>query len=106
MTFSTELSPTRRLFVRTGNFTLSVRGPATVEIEELTQIDPYAMGLTVIEASVFEMLRGGKQNKEIASALNITARTAQFHASNLLRKIGCTSRAEIILKWPARPEGA
>jgi len=43
-------------------------------------------------------LMQGKSNKEIASALEITIRTVEFHLSNVYRKLGVGSRTEAALK--------
>ena len=56
-------------------------------------------GLTSAELEVFEMLRRGKANKEIASALNLGQRTVKFHVSGIFRKLGCSSRGELIFKY-------
>ena len=39
-----------------------------------------------------------KQNKEIAQMAGIGIRAVKFHVSNILRKCGCESRAELIYK--------
>jgi DNA-binding NarL/FixJ family response regulator len=45
---------------------------------------------------VFEYLRAGKANKEIASATNISVRTVKFHLSNVYRKLRVHSRLEAV----------
>lgn len=54
--------------------------------------------LTPREREVFELLKVGKCDKEIAVALNIEVRTASFHVSNILRKLGLSRRIEILVK--------
>jgi DNA-binding NarL/FixJ family response regulator len=47
------------------------------------------------QRSVFRQIREGKCNKDIAKAENISERTVKFHASNLFRLYGVTSRIEL-----------
>lgn len=50
--------------------------------------------LTEREREVLRCVADGLSNKEIAQALYITVRTADFHVSNILRKLGAISRVE------------
>lgn len=50
--------------------------------------------LTDREREVLRCVADGLSNKEIAQALHITVRTADFHVSNILRKLGAISRVE------------
>ncbi len=56
------------------------------------------------EGEVMELLMQNLSNKEIASQLHISARTAKFHVSNLLAKHGVRRRADLILLAHARPD--
>lgn len=49
------------------------------------------------EKEVLDALLGNLSNKEIASKLNMSERTAKFHVSNLLAKYGVRRRADLIL---------
>lgn len=49
------------------------------------------------EQQVMDALLENLANKEIASRLNISERTAKFHVSNLLAKFGVRRRADLIL---------
>jgi DNA-binding NarL/FixJ family response regulator len=49
------------------------------------------------ENEVLELLLENYSNKEIASRLNISSRTAKFHVSNLLAKYGVSGRADLLL---------
>jgi DNA-binding NarL/FixJ family response regulator len=49
------------------------------------------------EQEVIDCLLENLSNKEIASKLNISERTAKFHVSNLLSKYGVRRRADLIL---------
>ncbi len=50
--------------------------------------------LTEREREVLRLVADGLSNKEIAQALHITVRTADFHVSNILRKLSVISRVE------------
>ena len=53
--------------------------------------------LTERELEVLSHLGRGSSNKEIASALHITERTARTHVSNILGKLGLSSRTQAAL---------
>jgi DNA-binding NarL/FixJ family response regulator len=50
--------------------------------------------LTPRELAVLELLASGHTNREIASALFISASTAGVHVSNILRKLGAKRRVD------------
>lgn len=50
--------------------------------------------LTERELEVLGLIAQSLSNKEIASALQVTVRTVDFHVSNILRKLGAVSRVE------------
>jgi DNA-binding NarL/FixJ family response regulator len=52
-------------------------------------------GLTARECEVASLIVQGKTSREIADLLVITERTAEVHVSNILGKLGFTSRAQI-----------
>ena len=62
--------------------------------------DP-AEPLTDREREVLRLVGAGKANKEIATELVITERTARTHVSNILRKLGLASRTQAAL-WAVR----
>jgi len=53
--------------------------------------------LTERELEVLGLLGKGSSNKDIASALTITERTARTHVSNILGKLGLSSRTQAAL---------
>lgn len=55
--------------------------------------------LTSREIDIIELVSKGLHNKEIASALGINVRTVEFHISNILPKLGVSSRFEAALQW-------
>jgi DNA-binding CsgD family transcriptional regulator len=50
------------------------------------------------EQEVVDLLRQGKSNKLIASALNVSERTVEFHLNNIYKKFQVSSRVELVLK--------
>src|SRR2546426_9325133 len=50
--------------------------------------------LTPREWEVLELLRSGASNAQIAERLGITERTAKFHVSEILSKLGVATREE------------
>jgi len=60
-------------------------------------------GLTEREQEVLRLVAEGLSNKEIAQKLQVTKRTAEFHMSNILKKVGMASRVEAAM-W-AREQG-
>lgn len=64
------------------------------------------MHFTGREREVCELLLEAKCDKEIAAALGISTHTGRFHLSNIMRKLGVSSRMEVVialLKAPAIP---
>jgi DNA-binding NarL/FixJ family response regulator len=57
--------------------------------------------LTTREVEVLRLVGAGKANKEIAAELSISERTARTHVSNILGKLGLTSRTQAAL-WAVR----
>lgn len=54
-----------------------------------------AAELSTREREVLRLVAAGSRNQQIATALGISGNTAKFHVSNLLRKTGTRSRAEL-----------
>ena len=59
--------------------------------------EPKTEPLTEREREVLALVGQGASNKEIASALFITERTARTHVSNILGKLGLSSRTQAAL---------
>ena len=57
--------------------------------------------LTSRELDVLRLVAAGKPNKEIATELDISERTARTHVSRILRKLGLSSRTQAAL-WAVR----
>jgi DNA-binding CsgD family transcriptional regulator/tetratricopeptide (TPR) repeat protein len=56
--------------------------------------EPDRLGLTAREFEVLRLVAAGRSNREIASELFISAKTASVHVSNILAKLSVTSRGE------------
>ena len=57
---------------------------------------PQVEELTERELEVLRLLAQGMPNKEIASHLVISERTAKFHVSSIMSKLGATNRTEAV----------
>ena len=72
----------------------------TLSLRKAPRDEPKAE-LTTRELEVLRLLGAGKANKEIATELSISERTARAHVSNILGKLGLGSRTEAAL-WAVR----
>jgi DNA-binding NarL/FixJ family response regulator len=52
--------------------------------------------LSAREHEIVQLLAEGKSNKEVARALGISVKTAETHRSNIMRKTGFTSLADLV----------
>jgi DNA-binding NarL/FixJ family response regulator len=52
--------------------------------------------LTQREKEVVQLLAEGKGNKDVATILGISVRTAETHRTNIMRKLGCESFSELV----------
>jgi DNA-binding NarL/FixJ family response regulator len=55
-----------------------------------------AWALSAREREIVQLLAEGKSNKEVATALGISVKTAETHRSNIMRKSGFGSLAELV----------
>lgn len=63
------------------------------------------LGLSPREKQILELVVDGKTSKEIARKLDISSRTVDVHRTNLMRKVGVSSVAELVsLSMTARKE--
>jgi DNA-binding NarL/FixJ family response regulator len=62
---------------------------------------PAADSLTAREREVLTLIADGATNRQIARRLGVTERTARTHVSNILGKLGLTSRTQAAL-WAVR----
>lgn len=67
---------------------LGNRGPAEEE--------PLHRRLTTREREVLQLLAEGKSNKEVAASLDISAKTAEAHRTNIMRKLDLHSMSDLV----------
>jgi DNA-binding CsgD family transcriptional regulator len=70
-----------------------------------TPEDAHREALSSREREVAALASAGSTNRQIADALGLSVRTVENHVSNALRKLGVTSRAEL-LRWFPSSAGA
>jgi DNA-binding CsgD family transcriptional regulator len=89
------LSDDIALLARRARITLDQPGDAADAMASQARIsEPDRMGLTVRELDVLRLVAAGRSNREIADELFISVKTASVHVSNILGKLGVTSRGE------------
>jgi DNA-binding NarL/FixJ family response regulator len=66
-----------------------------IEKTEVTALDPYD-ALTTREREVLHLVAQGSTSSEIAGKLYLSRRTVETHRTNLMRKLGLHSRAELL----------
>lgn len=70
------------------------------EAEKRRQIEYVnRFGLSAREQEIFSLIIQGMSNTEIANALYITESTVKFHAGNIFKKTGLSSRLELIADY-------
>jgi len=67
---------------------------ARLDVPGVDRVATGDLGLTAREAEVLRLVAAGRTNREIADELFISAKTASVHVSNILRKVGATTRGE------------
>jgi ATP/maltotriose-dependent transcriptional regulator MalT len=83
------------VLARRARITLGQPGEAADARAVPAQIsEPERMGLTERELDVLRLVAAGRSNREIAGELFISVKTASVHVSNILAKLGVTSRGE------------
>lgn len=68
-----------------------------IPLDPPSDAEPLVNGvtLTLREQDVLRLVTAGERNQAIARRLGISANTVKFHVSNLLRKVGASTRAEL-----------
>ncbi len=90
----TELVKSGREYDRTDAITWALSGLAPKQ-QQATLPDPLA-ALTKREKEVAVLLSQGMSNREMAAALVLSPRTIEGHMENILAKLGCASRGQVI----------
>jgi DNA-binding NarL/FixJ family response regulator len=57
---------------------------------------PTAVELTSREREIVQLLAEGKSNKEVATTLKISVKTAETHRANVMHKLGLHSTADLV----------
>jgi DNA-binding NarL/FixJ family response regulator len=70
-------------------------GHAHSDIRKLERKDTAGEVLTSREREVIQLLAEGKTSKEVAVTLNLSVKTAETHRTNLMRKLGLHSVADL-----------
>jgi DNA-binding CsgD family transcriptional regulator/tetratricopeptide (TPR) repeat protein len=76
---------------------LSRRARISVDVITVTALeddDVSRLGLTPREAEVLALVAAGRTNRQIGTELYVSEKTASVHVSNILRKLGVTTRVE------------
>jgi DNA-binding CsgD family transcriptional regulator len=76
---------------------VSRRTRISVESAELVVVDERSadrLGLTPREAEVLGLVAAGRTNRQIGEALYVSEKTASVHVSNIIRKLGVSTRVE------------
>ncbi len=79
---------------------LVIMEPATMS-RQASAVPPVASELTTRELEVAALLAQGNSNRSIAALLVVSERTVEAHVSNILAKLGFTSRAQIAV-WAVK----
>jgi len=88
------LSDDIALLARRARISLSEPGESGAPGDEGASDAPERLGLTAREFEVLQLVAAGRSNREIASELFISAKTASVHVSNILAKLGVSGRGE------------
>ena len=64
-------------------------------VDEARPEDPYET-LTLREREIFQLAAEGLNNPQIAERLSISARTAEMHRGNLMKKLGLKSQTDLV----------
>jgi len=72
------------------------RGESYIDPRVASRVFTPRQRLTARECEVLRLVAAGKSNKEIANKLRITERTAKFHVTGILNKLGAENRAQAV----------
>ena len=86
--------------IAAGRIHLAAAAAATL-VTAIRTPEPARPELTPREREVVVLVAQGRTNQQIATRLGVTERTARTHVSNILAKLGLTSRTQAAM-WAAR----
>lgn len=67
------------------------------QVEQRTELKGERHALTPRELEVLQMIVDGKSNKEIATALDLSANTVAVHRANIMNTLGIHKTAELVV---------
>ena len=70
---------------------ISLEAPTRIVLDD-TSVE--RLGLTTREAEVLALVAAGRTNRQIGDELFVSVKTASVHVSNILRKLGVSSRVD------------
>src|ERR1700761_364602 len=70
-------------------------GEATPRAQRSNPAEMFSARLTSRQREVLQLVAEGKTTKEIASSLNISAKTVEFHRSSIMDQLGLRTTAEL-----------
>lgn len=70
--------------------------PIAQKLGDGADVLPYLPPQTL---EAFKLMRAGLSNKEVANKMNISIRTAKFHASEIFKRVGLQSRVELLKRF-------
>ena len=79
-----------------GRSTLAPEAAEVLIKATTTPAEPEQEGLTGRELEILQMMVSGESNPEIAERLVVSRSTVKFHVSNILMKLGATTRTEAV----------
>lgn len=79
---------------------------AHAELRRLASRSNRSNTFTPAERQVAEKAAAGFSNREIATALSVSPKTVEMHLSNVYRKAGVHSRAQLAARWPSARDDA
>jgi NarL family two-component system response regulator LiaR len=79
-----------------GRSTLAPEAAEVLIKATTTPASPEQEGLTSRELEILQMMVSGESNPEIAERLVVSRSTVKFHVSNILMKLGATTRTEAV----------
>jgi NarL family two-component system response regulator LiaR len=79
-----------------GRSTLAPEAAEVLIKATTTPAEAQQEGLTGRELEILQMMVSGESNPEIAERLVVSRSTVKFHVSNILMKLGATTRTEAV----------
>lgn len=67
--------------------------------KEKLKVGSKSYQFTPRQLEIIKLLVQGKKNQEIADQLFIQLGSVKFHVTNIIKKLGVTSRAEVMAKY-------